>query len=59
MLIIFTTHYIEEAEKYADDIAIISKGKIVAHGNKKQIIKIAKTKTFTDAFIKLAGEHNA
>lgn len=55
ILILFTTHYIEEAEKYADDIAIISKGKIVAHGNQKQIIDIAKTSSFTDAFIKLAG----
>lgn len=59
MLVLFTTHYIEEAEKYADDIAIISKGKIVAHGNQKQIIEKAKTSSFTDAFIKLAGGYNA
>lgn len=59
MLIIFTTHYIEEAEKYADDITIISKGKIVAQGNQKQIIEKANVQTFTDAFIKLAGGYNA
>lgn len=59
VLIIFTTHYIEEAEKYADDIAIISNGKIVAHGNKNAIIKKAHVKNFTDAFIKLAGGYNA
>lgn len=57
-LILFTTHYIEEAEEYADEIAIINKGKIVIQGNKMKIIKSAKAKNFTDAFIKLSGGKN-
>jgi ABC-2 type transport system ATP-binding protein len=38
--IILTTHYMEEAEKLCDDIAIINKGKLVAFDNKDKMVKV-------------------
>ena len=37
--ILLTTHYIEEAEKLCDEIAIISNGEIIKQGQTKSIIK--------------------
>ena len=37
--ILLTTHYIEEAEKLCDEIAIINNGKIIKQGQTKSIIK--------------------
>jgi ABC-2 type transport system ATP-binding protein len=56
MTIILTTHYMEEAGKLSDKIGIISKGKLVAIGTAKELMKKAKTNNFEDAFIELAGE---
>ncbi len=36
--IVLTTHYMEEAEQLADDIAIINRGKIVSRGSPDEII---------------------
>jgi len=38
--IILTTHYMEEAEKLCDDIAIINKGRLVAFDNKDKMVKV-------------------
>jgi len=37
--ILLTTHYIEEAEKLCNEIAIINNGQIIKHGDTKSIIK--------------------
>ncbi|MAN35676.1 MAG: hypothetical protein CMF89_04740 [Candidatus Marinimicrobia bacterium] len=37
--ILLTTHYIEEAEKLCNEIAIINDGQIIKHGDTKSIIK--------------------
>ncbi|NMB57199.1 ATP-binding cassette domain-containing protein [Candidatus Beckwithbacteria bacterium] len=55
MTIFFTTHYMEEAEKIADRIAIIDHGKIVALGNAKQLEEQTKTKSLEEAFLALVG----
>jgi len=52
--IILTTHYMEEAETLSNRIGIMSDGKLVAVGTTKELIKKAKTKTFEDAFVKIA-----
>ena len=52
--IILTTHYMEEAESLSDRIGIMSSGKLIEVGTSKELIKKAKTKTFEDAFVKLA-----
>lgn len=55
MTIFMTTHYMEEAEKIADRIAIIDHGKIVAAGTSEELCKQTKTKTLEEAFLELTG----
>jgi len=56
MTILFTTHYMEEAEKMADKIAIIDHGKIVSIGSPKELMKKTKTKSVEKAFLELTGK---
>ena len=51
--IILTTHYMEEAESLSDRIGIISNGNLVEVGTSKELIKMAKTKNFEDAFVSI------
>lgn len=53
--VFFTTHYMDEAEKVADAIAIIDRGKIISQGTSSGLKKKTKTKSLEDAFIKLTG----
>jgi ABC-2 type transport system ATP-binding protein len=53
--IFFTTHYMEEAEKVAKQIAVIDHGKIVAQGSVEELKKQTKTKSLEEAFIALTG----
>ena len=55
MTVFFTTHYMEEAEKIADRIAIIDHGKIIATGTPAQLREQTETKTLEAAFLKLTG----
>ena len=55
--VFFTTHYIEEAEKIAQRVAIIDHGKIIVIETPKDIMKKTKTKNLEDAFIKLTGNN--
>ena len=55
MTVFFTTHYMEEADRVADRIAIIDKGKIVKLGTVKELKKITQTKSVEQAFLKLTG----
>lgn len=56
MTVFFTTHYMDEAEKIADRIAIIDHGKIIAQGTNQQLQKQTKTSTLEDAFLSLTGK---
>jgi ABC-2 type transport system ATP-binding protein len=53
----FTTHYMDEAERVADRIAIIDHGKIIIQGTSKYLKEKTKKKTLEDAFIKLTGKN--
>lgn len=53
--VFFTTHYMEEAQKYADRMAIIDHGKIMTIGKVNDIIKKSKTKNLEEAFLKITG----
>lgn len=44
MTIIYTTHYLEEAEKFCDNIAIIDVGHIIAQGTLKELRQISDVK---------------
>jgi len=56
MTVFLTTHYMEEAEKIADTIAIIDIGKIIAKGNADELKKQTKTDSLEKAFLKLTGK---
>jgi ABC-2 type transport system ATP-binding protein len=53
--IFFTTHYLEEAQEYAEKIAIMDQGKIVAEGSLENLLKETSEKNLEDAFLKLTG----
>ncbi len=55
MTVFFTTHYMEEAARMADNIAIIDHGKIITQGTASEITKKSRTKTLEEAFLKLTG----
>ncbi len=53
--VFFTTHYMEEAERVADRIAIIDRGMIVAGGSPDELKKQTRTGSLEDAFLSLTG----
>lgn len=53
--VFFTTHYMEEADRVADQVSIIDHGKIIAQGTPAALKKKARAKTLEDAFIHLTG----
>lgn len=53
--VFFTTHYIEEADKYAQTIAIMDHGKIVRIDTPDTLKKQTKTKDLESAFLALTG----
>ncbi|MGC9599086.1 MAG: ATP-binding cassette domain-containing protein [Minisyncoccia bacterium] len=53
--VFFTTHYMEEAARIAQRIAIIDHGKIVAAGDAQELMKQTGTGSLEDAFLKLTG----
>jgi ABC-2 type transport system ATP-binding protein len=53
--VFFTTHYMEEADRVAQRIAIIDHGKIVASGTSAALKEQTGTPTLEDAFLKLTG----
>ena len=55
MTIFFTTHYLEEAERFADKITIIDHGKIAKVGSSEELKKMTKSKSLEEAFLKITG----
>lgn len=53
--IVLTTHYLEEAERLSDRIAILAKGRIKAIGTPAELKVAAGTGDFEEAFIHFAG----
>ncbi len=53
--VFFTTHYIEEADKYAENIAIMDHGKIISKGSPSNLKKRTNSKDLEEAFLKLTG----
>jgi ABC-2 type transport system ATP-binding protein len=54
--IFFTTHYMDEADRVAQRIAIIDQGKIVASGTPQELRAQTNTTSLEDAFLALTGK---
>jgi ABC-2 type transport system ATP-binding protein len=53
--VFFTTHYMEEAERVAQRIAVIDHGTIVATGTSAELLAQTGTANLEEAFLKLTG----
>jgi sodium transport system ATP-binding protein len=54
--VLFSTHYMDEAERLCDNIAIIVGGKIVASGAPTELMARTGKDNLEDAFVALAGQ---
>jgi len=55
LTVFFTTHYMDEAQRYADQIAIIDRGQIVARGTPQELQRQTDSDSLEQAFLKLTG----
>lgn len=53
--ILYSTHYMEEAENICDKVLMINKGKVIETGTPKEIMAKTGTTNLRDAFFKLIG----
>ena len=56
--ILYSTHYMEEAENICDRVILLNKGRVIATGTPKEILKQTKTDNLRDAFFALIGDDN-
>lgn len=56
--IIYSTHYMEEAENICDRVVLLNKGEVIAIGTPKEIEEKTNTTNIRDAFFKLIGGSN-
>ncbi len=53
--VLYSTHYMEEAENICDRIIMINKGQVIATGTSEEICKKTKTTNLRDSFFALIG----
>ena len=56
--IIYSTHYMEEAENICDRVVLLNKGEVIAIATPTEITKSTNTTNIRDAFFKLIGGFN-
>jgi ABC-2 type transport system ATP-binding protein len=55
MTVLYTTHYMEEAEELSDHIAIVDNGKVVATGTFKELIQLVGEQTHVNLGVNVEG----
>ena len=56
MTVLYTTHYMEEAEELSEHIAIVDSGKVVAYGTYAELIRLVGEQTRIDLAVTLEPE---
>ena len=56
--VLYSTHYMEEAENICDRVIMINHGNIIKEGTPLEIRKVTKTSNLRDAFFALIGSDN-
>lgn len=56
--ILYSTHYMEEADTICDRVLLINKGQIITIGTPKEIKEKTNTNNLRDAFFALVGDNN-
>lgn len=56
MTVLYTTHYMEEAAELSDHIAIMDKGKVIAHGTHDELIRMVGEQTRIDVTLNAESE---
>ena len=56
--VLYSTHYMEEAENICDRVIMINHGNIIKEGTPAEIRKATKTSNLRDAFFALIGSDN-
>ena len=56
--VLYSTHYMEEAENICDRVIMINHGNIIKEGTPDEIRKVTKTSNLRDAFFALIGSDN-
>ncbi|HEX4831627.1 MAG TPA: ATP-binding cassette domain-containing protein [Trebonia sp.] len=55
LTVVLTTHYLEEADRLADAVAVIDDGKVVAEGTPAELKERARARTLDDVYLHYAG----
>jgi ABC-2 type transport system ATP-binding protein len=55
LTVLLTTHYLEEADRLADTIAIVDMGRVVAEGTPSQLKERTESRTLDDVYLHYAG----
>jgi len=54
-IILYSTHYMEEAENICDNVVMVNRGVVIKEGTPENIKKDTKTTNLRDAFFALIG----
>ena len=54
--VLFSSHVMQEVSALCDEIVIVARGHVVAHGTAAQLLELSGCTNLEDAFVQLSGE---
>ena len=57
--VLFSSHVMQEVSALCDEIVIVARGSVVAHGSAESLLEASACTNLEDAFVKLSGEEMA